>query len=95
MVYREALRLRQQIEAIPSVLSAELQGHRDEVLEVIIDPDALNAYRISVEELVVVLQRNNRLIPAGTVDLDSGRFAVKVPAAVSYTHLTLPTILLV
>ncbi|MEL0259622.1 MAG: efflux RND transporter permease subunit [Halieaceae bacterium] len=82
VLYRAALRLRQQIETIPSVLSAELQGHRDEVLEVIIDPDALNAYRISVEELVVVLQRNNRLIPAGTVDLDSGRFAVKVPAVV-------------
>ena len=60
VLYRAALRLRQQIETIPAVLSAELQGHRDEVLEVIIDPDALNAYRISVEELVVVLQRNNR-----------------------------------
>ena len=82
VLYRAALRLRQQIETIPAVLSADLQGHRDEVLEVIIDPDALNAYRISVEELVVVLQRNNRLIPAGTVDLDSGRFAVKVPAVV-------------
>ena len=81
-VYRAALRLKQQIEAIPAVLSADLQGHRDEVLEVIIDPDALNAYQISVEELVVVLQRNNRLIPAGAVDLDSGRFAVKVPAVV-------------
>ena len=82
VLYRAALRLRQQIETIPAVLSAELQGHRDEVLEVIIDPDALNAYRISVEELVVVLLRNNRLCPAGTVDLDSGRFAVKVPAVV-------------
>ncbi len=82
LVYRAALRLKQQIETIPAVLSAELQGHRDEVLEVIIDPDALNAYRISVEELVVVLQRNNRLIPAGAVDLDGGRFAVKVPAVV-------------
>jgi multidrug efflux pump len=82
VLYRAALRLSQQIETIPAVLSAELQGHRDEVLEVIIDPDALNTYRISVEELVVVLQRNNRLIPAGTVDLDSGRFAVKVPAVV-------------
>ena len=68
-VYRAALRLKQQIEAIPAVLSADLQGHRDEVLEVIIDPDALNAYQISVEELVVVLQRNNRLIPAGAVTL--------------------------
>ena len=51
LVYRAALRLKQQIETIPAVLSAELPGHRDEVLEVIIDPDALNAYRISVEEL--------------------------------------------
>ena len=81
-LYQAALKLRQQIETIPSVLSADLQGHRDEVLEVVIDPDALNTYRVSVEELLVILQRNNRLIPAGTMELDSGRFAVKVPAVV-------------
>ena len=81
-LYQAALKLRQEIETIPSVLSADLQGHRDEVLEVIIDPDALNTYRVSVEELLVILQRNNRLIPAGTMELDSGRFAVKVPAVV-------------
>ncbi|MEM1112299.1 MAG: efflux RND transporter permease subunit [Pseudomonadota bacterium] len=81
-IYQSALRLKEQIEAVPEVLTAELQGHRDEVLEVIIDPDALNAYRISAEELVSVLQRNNRLIPAGSMNLESGRFAVKVPAIV-------------
>lgn len=81
-IYQTALRIKEQVEAVPAVLSADLQGHREEVLEVIIDPDALNAYRISAEELVVILQRNNRLIPAGTVDLDNGRFAVKVPAVV-------------
>ena len=81
-LYRAALRLRQQIETIPAVLSADLQGQRDEVLEVIIDPDALNAYQIAVEELLLILQRNNRLIPAGTMNLESGRFAVKVPAVV-------------
>ena len=81
-LYRTALKLRQQIETIPAVLSADLQGHRDEVLEIIINPDALNAYQIAVEELLVILQRNNRLIPAGTMDLENGRFAVKVPAVV-------------
>ncbi len=81
-IYQTALRVREQIETIPAVLSADLQGHREEVLEVIIDPDALNAYQISAEELVVILQRNNRLIPAGTMDLGNGRFAVKVPAVV-------------
>ncbi len=81
-IYNAALQVREQIETVPAVLSADLQGHREELLEVIIDPDALNAYRISAEELVVILQRNNRLIPAGTMDLDNGRFAVKVPAVV-------------
>ena len=81
-IYQTALRIKEQVESVPAVLSADLQGHREEVLEVIIDPDALNAYRVSAEELVVILQRNNRLIPAGTVDLDNGRFAVKVPAVV-------------
>ncbi len=81
-VYREALKLQNEIESIPSVLSADMRGQREEVLEVTINPDALNAYRISAEGLIATLQRNNRLIPAGAVDLDRGRFAVKVPAVV-------------
>jgi multidrug efflux pump len=81
-VYQTALKLRDDIESIPSILSADLQGHREELLEVIIDPDALNAYRISSEELLSTLQRNNRLIPAGSIDTGRGRFSVKVPAVV-------------
>ncbi len=81
-VYQTALGLRDDIESIPSVLSADLRGHREEVLEVIIDPQALEAYSISSESLTNVLQRNNRLIPAGSVDTGSGRFSVKVPSVV-------------
>ena len=81
-VYQAALRLRDDIESIPSVLAADLQGHREELLEVLINPDALNAYRISSEELLSTLQRNNRLIPAGSIDTGRGRFSVKVPAVV-------------
>ncbi|MFT7288693.1 MAG: multidrug efflux pump, partial [Halieaceae bacterium] len=81
-MYLAALGLRDEIETIPSVLSADLQGHREEVLEVIIDPQALEAYRISSESLVNILQRNNRLIPAGSIDTGSGRFSVKVPSVV-------------
>jgi len=81
-VYQAALDLRDDIEAIPSVLSADLQGHREEVLEVLIDPQALEAYRISSESLINLLQRNNRLIPAGSIDTGRGRFSVKVPSVV-------------
>ncbi|MEP1473000.1 MAG: efflux RND transporter permease subunit [Halieaceae bacterium] len=82
MVYQAALALQDEIESIPSVLSADMQGHREEMLEVIINPEALNSYRISAEQLIQTLQRNNRLIPAGSMELEEGRFAVKVPALV-------------
>jgi multidrug efflux pump len=81
-IYRAALKLQDEIESIPSVLSADMRGQREEVLEVTINPETLNAYRISAEVLINTLQRNNRLIPAGAVDLDKGRFAIKVPAVV-------------
>jgi multidrug efflux pump len=81
-VYDAALALRDQIETIPSVLSADLRGNREEVLEVLIDPESLEAYRISSESLLSVLSRNNRLIPAGSVEAGGGRFSVKVPSVV-------------
>ena len=81
-VYAAALSLRDELETIPSVLAANLQGQREELLEVIIDPGALNAYRISSEELINTLVRNNRLIPAGSIDTGQGRFSVKVPSVV-------------
>ena len=46
---------------------------------VLIDPEALEAYRISSEALADTLRRNNRLIPAGALETGGGRFAVKVP----------------
>jgi multidrug efflux pump len=81
-VYTAALALRDEIETIPSVLAAEIQGHREELLEVIVDTDALHAYQISSERLINTLQRNNRLIPAGSLDTGTGRFSVKIPAVV-------------
>jgi len=59
-----------------------MRGAREEVLEVLIDPEALEAYRISSEALADTLRRNNRLIPAGSLETGGGRFAVKVPSVV-------------
>ncbi|MEM6485343.1 MAG: efflux RND transporter permease subunit [Pseudomonadota bacterium] len=81
-VYQAAIDLRDEIETIPSVLSADLTGDREEVLEVLIDPQALEAYSISSESLIGTLRRNNQLIPAGSVDTGEGRFSVKVPSVV-------------
>ena len=82
MLYNLAIELRDDIEGIPGVLQAELQGHREELLEAVIDPNALASYRISNEELINTMMRNNRLIAAGSIDTGQGRFAVKVPGII-------------
>ena len=48
----------------------------------IIDPNQLEAYAIVSEELINTIVRNNRLIPAGSLDTGEGRFAVKVPSII-------------
>ena len=81
-LFAAAVMLRDGFETIPAVLEADLRGEREELLEVLIEPEALEHYGISSEELINTLQRNNRLIPAGSVESGGGRFAVKVPSVV-------------
>ncbi|SDW95933.1 efflux RND transporter permease subunit [Litoreibacter albidus] len=69
------------IEAMPPILEAGLAGQRDEMLEVIIDPLALEAYNVSAGELINVVTSNNLLIAAGEVETDQGAFSVKIPAS--------------
>jgi multidrug efflux pump len=82
VLYNLAIDLRDDLEAVPGVLEAQLQGHREEQLEAIIDPNALEAYQVSNEELISTILRNNRLIPAGSIDTGVGRFSVKVPSVI-------------
>lgn len=78
-LYARARDLQDAIEAIPTVLEARLTGQREELLEVIIDPEKLESYGLSQAELLTTVGRNNRLVAAGAVDGGSGRFTVKVP----------------
>jgi multidrug efflux pump len=71
--------LRDKLEGLPGVLSADVAGEREELLEVIVDPVALESYNLSYEDLFNYVSRNNRLVAAGALDTGQGRFAVKVP----------------
>ena len=74
--------LEDRIEALAGVLEVEIGGHRDEVLEVLVDPAALESYGISSEALMTHVQRNNRLIAAGAIDTGAGRLTLKVPGVI-------------
>lgn len=84
--------LRDKIEGIPGVLDAEVGGDREELLEVIVDPAALESYQIGFADLANYVSRNNRLVAAGALDTGQGRFAVKVPGVVEELEdlLTMP-----
>jgi len=81
-LYSLAQDLRTEIEALPDVLAANISGHREELLEVVIDPLLLESYNISIEQLAGTVIGNNRLVAAGSVDTGRGRFAVKVPGLI-------------
>ncbi|MCX2723197.1 efflux RND transporter permease subunit [Roseibium salinum] len=81
-LYQHARRLKDEIEAIDSVRSADLTGHREELLEVLIDTQKLESYSITQQELLNALRMNNQLVPAGFIDGGKGRFNVKVPGLV-------------
>ena len=81
-LYRHAKMLKEEIAGMPNVLEAKLVGQREEVLEVVIDPRAMENYNITADELYSVLARNNRLIPAGSIDSGQGRFSLSVPGLV-------------
>jgi len=74
--------LRDELESIPGVLSADVGGDREELLEVIVDPVALESYNLNYADLVSYVSRNNRLVAAGALDSGEGRFSVKVPGVI-------------
>lgn len=78
---RVAKDLQDDLEALDSVLEAGIAGNRDELLEVVIDPLRLEAYNVTADELITVVQNNNQLIAAGEVETAQGTFSVKIPSS--------------
>jgi multidrug efflux pump len=74
--------IQDRIEALPGVLEVDIGGEREEVLEALIDPLALESYDISFESLLNQIQRNNRLVAAGAIDTGAGRLTLKVPGVI-------------
>ena len=71
-----------QLEMLPDVLTAGISGHRDEVVDVVIDPSRLEQYGLRIDEIIQAVRVNNLLIPAGEMDAAQGRFGIKVPALI-------------
>ncbi len=70
------------LEQVPGVLSATLQGTRDEAVEIIAEPMLLKSYGVSLDQFAFAASAGNSLVAAGALEGPQGRFAVKVPALI-------------
>ena len=61
VLFNAARRAKEELETLPGILEANLNGAREELLEAIIDPAKLESYNISNEQLISTVLRNNRL----------------------------------
>jgi multidrug efflux pump len=71
----KAKELQDAIERIPSVLSAELTGQRDEVLEIVVNKQKLESYGLAPADIYNIVSRNNLLVAAGSSESVNGRFS--------------------
>jgi multidrug efflux pump len=71
--------LKEKLEALTGVLEVNLVGTREELMEVVVDPLAMESYGLDQAQIIQFVSRNNRLVAAGALHASEGRFPVKVP----------------
>ena len=71
--------LKEKIEGLSGVLEVNLVGTREELMEVVVDPLAMESYGLDQAQIIQFVSRNNRLVAAGALHSKEGRFPVKVP----------------
>ncbi|MDX3775615.1 efflux RND transporter permease subunit [Chromatiaceae bacterium AAb-1] len=77
-----ARRLKENIEGIPEVLEVDIGGDREDLLEIVVDPQVLEGYGLDYTQLFNLFSGNNRLVAAGSLDTGAGRMAMKVPGVI-------------
>ncbi len=76
---RIAKNLQDSIEAVDGVLEAKISGDRDQQAQIIIRPEQLESYNLSLADVASFVSGNNKLVAAGNLDTGAGRFSLKVP----------------
>lgn len=82
-LYAVAKDLQDRLEVLPGVLEASIKGKRDEVAEIVVSQAKLDNYGLSLTELVGLVNNNNQLVASEDLDMQAGRFGVKVPGLIA------------
>ncbi|MFA5879600.1 MAG: efflux RND transporter permease subunit [Candidatus Margulisiibacteriota bacterium] len=74
-----AEKLQDKIDGVPGVLETKIVGGLDKEVKILVDIWALNQYRLSLNDVVGSIGRDNVNIPGGTVDAGNLKYLVRVP----------------
>ena len=67
---------------VPTVREVNIAGEVDEAVQIIIKPEMIEKYQLSVGMISNIIASNNLLVPAGIIQKKDGAFSVKVPALI-------------
>ena len=73
--------IKDKLESLTDILEVNFFGMRKEMVEVIINPLQLEAYNVTANELIAVVNRNNQLVAAGEVETEQGAFSLRIPSS--------------
>jgi multidrug efflux pump len=76
---RAAERLQEALEAVPGVLEAKVVGAREEQVIIEVDRTRLESYGITMQDMYNAVSLGNKLVAAGSLEMDSSRYPVKIP----------------
>ncbi len=71
--------LQDKIESLPSVLSVNIVGDQEELVEIVLQPALLESYGLRGNELLDFFAVSNRLVAAGNMESEVGEFSIEVP----------------
>ena len=77
-----ARNLEDKLETLNGVLEVDMSGDREDLLEIIIEPLAMQSYNISLAEVSQAISNNNLLVTAGAMDTGAGRISVAIPGTI-------------
>ena len=72
--------LKNKIESISEVLEVKTTGEDEREIEIIVDPRIVKSFGLTAKELLLTLKNSNILVPAGSINNETGSFNIKVPS---------------
>lgn len=78
-----ANQFKEKLEVIPGIKRMDIDGDLEKRLIVEIDNDKLAPYNISINDIYDLIRAQNVVIPAGSINTDTGKINVKTPQSLS------------